>query len=215
MTSTSSFLSTRASLLGRLKNWEDQDSWRDFAEIYRRLIRATAFRSGLTETEADEVVQETFLAVAQNIGQFQYTPEKCSFKSWLLMITKQRIIWQIRKRPPTRASSPGFPEDTPRTATLERIPDDAGSAWEARWDEEWRANLLAVAHERLKKIVSAKQYQIFDLYVVQGWPARDVARTLKVSLTQVYLAKHRVGHLLKTQIAELERVGERGLRKCR
>jgi len=29
---------TRSSLLGRLKDWEDQESWRDFFETYWRLI---------------------------------------------------------------------------------------------------------------------------------------------------------------------------------
>lgn len=33
---------TRCSLLGRLKDWEDDRSWRDFFETYWRLIHATA-----------------------------------------------------------------------------------------------------------------------------------------------------------------------------
>jgi hypothetical protein len=31
-------IATRASLLGRLRNWEDAESWEEFTRIYWRLI---------------------------------------------------------------------------------------------------------------------------------------------------------------------------------
>ena len=60
-------LATRASLLGRLKNWEDSHSWEEFTQMYSRLIRAVAIKAGLTETEAKDVEQETLLSVAKKI----------------------------------------------------------------------------------------------------------------------------------------------------
>jgi RNA polymerase sigma-70 factor (ECF subfamily) len=56
----------------------------------------------------------------------------------------------------------------------------------------------------VKRKVSARQYQIFDCYVVKGWDTERVARELGVSVTQVYLAKHRVGAVLKKELAELD-----------
>ena len=47
---------TRQSLLARLKDVGDQESWRDFFDTYWRLVHATALKAGLTETEAQEVV---------------------------------------------------------------------------------------------------------------------------------------------------------------
>ena len=43
---------TRYSLLSRLQNWDDQDSWKDFFDTYWRLIYSVALKSGLTEAEA-------------------------------------------------------------------------------------------------------------------------------------------------------------------
>jgi RNA polymerase sigma-70 factor (ECF subfamily) len=40
---------------------------------------------------------------------------------------------------------------------------------------------------------------LFDLYVVQQWPVKKVTAALGVSAGQVYLAKHRVGALLKKE----------------
>jgi RNA polymerase sigma factor (sigma-70 family) len=199
-----SFIPTRASLLDRIKNWEDQASWREFALTYGRLIRSAAFKSGLTEAEAEDVVQETFLAVAQNIKNFQYDPDRCSFKSWLLLVTRQRIIWQWRKRPPSSLREGSPSRDANRTATIDRVPDPAGVNLDAVWEEEWQKNLLDAALERAKRQVNPRQFQMFDLYGLQRWPAGDVARTLRVSVAQVYLAKHRVSALLKQEIQKLE-----------
>ena len=75
------FIPTRGSLLSRLKDWDDQDSWRDFFNTYWKLIYGVALKSGLTETEAQEVVQETVISVAKAIPQFKYDAAVCSFKT--------------------------------------------------------------------------------------------------------------------------------------
>jgi RNA polymerase sigma-70 factor (ECF subfamily) len=57
---------------------------------------------------------------------------------------------------------------------------------------------------RVKSQVSPKQYQIFDCYVIKQWDAGEVQKKLNVSMAQVYLAKHRVGAVLKRELAKLE-----------
>ena len=56
---------TRSSLLGRLVNWDDQESWREFFNTYWKLIYSVALKAGLTEDEAEEVVQETVITAAK------------------------------------------------------------------------------------------------------------------------------------------------------
>lgn len=200
-----SLLATRASLLGRLKEFDNQPSWQEFFNTYWRLVFSTARKAGLTPEEAQDAVQDTFVAVAKNIGGFRYDPAKCSFKSWLLLITRQRIIWQLRKRPPVAASSGRLTDDTTRTATIERIPDPANDLLDCIWEAEWQKNLMAAALEQVKRAVSPRQFQIFDLHVLQNWPASEVTRTLHVNVGQVYLAKHRVSALLRKTVRSLER----------
>src|SRR4026207_1531260 len=97
---------TRRSLLGRLKDWHDQDSWQEFSRIYQRLIFDTALKAGLTNVEAQEVVQETLLSVAKKIAGFNYDANVGSFRNWLLQITKRRIVDQFRKRRPPLPNLP-------------------------------------------------------------------------------------------------------------
>ncbi len=71
---------TRRALLSRLKCWDDQESWRKFFDTYWKLICSVAAKAGLSEAEADEVVQETVLSVAKSMNGFKYDPAVCSFK---------------------------------------------------------------------------------------------------------------------------------------
>ena len=196
-------LATRASLLGRLKNWDDAGSWEEFAQTYSRLIRGVAIQSGLTEAEAKDVEQETLLCVAKTIHEFESNPERGSFKSWLLNLTRWRIADQFRKRPP----APGPPSDaTPtrdRTSTVERVPEPA--ELDAVWESEWRKNVLETAFVRVGRRVKPKHLQIFDLYALRHWPAARVARELGVNIVQVYLVNHRLTKLMKREVAYLEK----------
>jgi hypothetical protein len=60
----------RRSLLSRLNHWDDQQSRRDFYDIYARLIYGAIVKAGLNEAEAEDVVQETVIAVAEATQQF-------------------------------------------------------------------------------------------------------------------------------------------------
>jgi RNA polymerase sigma-70 factor (ECF subfamily) len=201
---TDTFIPTRSSLLRRLKNWEDQESWREFFNLYGKLIFGVAIKAGLTEAEAEDVVQETMLVVARKMPGFVYDPAIGSFKGWLLLITRRRIEKQLRKRLPVNAAHPSPPDETRRTATIEKSPDPAGSDWEALWDREWEMNLSEAALARVKRRVKPRQFQIFDLYVLKQWPVKEVARALDVSRAQVYVTKHRMAALLKQEIRHLQ-----------
>ena len=68
---TGEFIPTRYSLLSRLQDWDDQESWKDFFDTYWRLIYSFALKAGLTDAEAQDVVQETVMCVARDIDKFK------------------------------------------------------------------------------------------------------------------------------------------------
>ena len=197
---------TRKSLIERLKNWEDQRSWDEFYKTYWRLISSVGVKAGLRNDEAFDVVQETIISIAKQQREGKYDPDQGSFNAWLMNMTRWRITDQFRKRKKDTAMlAAGGEDDTRRTATLDRFEDPKGPAIEKVWDAEWNKNLTERGLEIVKNKVSPKQFQIFDCYVVKAWPANRVKTELGVSIAQVYLAKHRVGAILKKEIQELEK----------
>src|SRR5947207_5593760 len=116
------FAATRRSLVDRLVNWDDQKRWQEFFDTYWKLIYSAARKAGLTDAEAQEVVQETVITVAKKIDKLKYDPAIGSFKGWLLQITRWRIVDQFRKREPGNAKGPRGIDDR-LTATIERVPE--------------------------------------------------------------------------------------------
>ncbi len=197
-------LPTRQSLLGRMKNLDDQQSWKEFFDTYWRLIYGVAIQAGLSDAEAQEVVQETIVSVARKMRDFKYDPQIGSFKSWLMLLTRRRIIDQFRKRP-RECGFPGpAPGETSQTAPVARVADPATLPVEKVWQGEWQKNLLQSAMERTKRHCSPRQFQLFELYVIKEWPVERITQTLGVSAGQVYLAKLRIGNLIKKELKTLQ-----------
>ena len=196
-------LPTRTSLLNRLKNWRDESSWEEFFEIYWRLIYEVARKAGLTDAEAQDVVQATMLSVAKHMPTFKYDPALGSFKSWLLKLTHWRIIDQFRLRGPLA------PEDAQFAATNSAVSEDlipvASNDFEKLWEAEWKENLLQAAVAKVKRRLDPLQYQLFDFYVQKGWPPKKVAAAFALSIRQVYAAKHQVTLLIKKELTRLEK----------
>jgi RNA polymerase sigma factor (sigma-70 family) len=194
---------TRYSLLSRLQNWDDQASWKEFFDTYWRLIYSIALKAGLTETEAQDVVQETVISVAKDIQKFKRDRALGSFKGWLRNLTRWRIADQLRRRIQPRPENLETGDDS-SSPDFAQIPDPASSALDEIWEKEWRANLFDAAVERVKKRVKEEHFQIFDLHVIRHWPPRRVATALNVSISQVYLAKFRIVALIKKEILKLD-----------
>lgn len=205
---------TRQTLLARLKDWQDQASWREFFDTYWRLIHNAALKAGLTQAEAQEVVQEVMLAAAKKLPDFVYDPAKDSLKGWLLRVTRWKVGDQFRRREAHgclvsadpengRAARSGRGEgETARTSTVQRVPDP--HSIDIVWEEEWRENLIRTALGRVKLRVSPAHYEMYHLQVIQGLSARETARALETSSAAVYLAKHRVGKLVRAELKSLE-----------
>ena len=202
--SSGELLPTRHSLVERLRNLDDQASWRDFFDTYWKLIYGAAIKAGLSDQEAEDVVQETVIGVARKMEDFQYDPAVCSFKGWLMHITRCRIADRFRRRRPQNVPLASPPPDTTTEPSL-NVPDPSADVLEDIWDAEWRKNLVDVAMERVRGRANPEHYQIFHLHAVKGLGVRDVAKLTGASLAKVYVTYHRIAKLVKAEVQRLEK----------
>jgi RNA polymerase sigma factor (sigma-70 family) len=201
---------TRTTLLRAVRDMDNHGGWREFYDRYARVIHDAARSQGLSEAEAQDVVQETLLSVVRTMPDFQYDPARCSFKTWLLHLTKCRIADHFRRLPPHRLMHQTRCDVEPRTSTMDRIPDSSESDLNAVWDDEWRNNLLDLALDRFKSQVSPIHFQVFYLLMLKRATARQVANALKVNLGLVYLVRHRLTPKFKRLIVALKHeIGDR------
>ena len=191
---------TRATLIERLKDLGDQASWVDFFETYWGLIYGVAVKGGLSPVEAEDVVQDTMIAVAKNLPEFKYDPSKGSFKGWLLNMTRWRITDQLRRRGPIQQSIDASGEENDERDGVALMPD-----LERIWDTEWENHLLKTAMARAKRRLDPQNYQIFDCCVNKGWEPGKVAKTFAVSVAHVYMVKGRVTGAIRLEVEKLSK----------
>lgn len=202
---------TRKTLIEKLDNWSDWSSWDEFYRTYSSFVFHVARKSGLSDDEASDVVQETFIGVAKNLQKKKFDTSQGSFKSFLLNQARWRILDQFRRRKKQseREANIHFDEDEERrTAPIDRCADPKGVTLEKLWDKEWQEQVMELALRKVRTMVSPRQFQIFSCYVIKGWTADRVKEELGVNAAQVYLAKHRVGRLLKKEAARLALEGK-------
>lgn len=190
---------TRQTLLSRLKDWNDGDSWQEFFDTYWKLILQTALRAGLNQTEAEEVVQETLITVSKAIREFRYDPGRGSFKGWLRTTT----VWRIRDRLRRSQKEQMTAQAVLLSAETAAGPLFADDDIESDWDSGWEDSLEHMAVARVKKRVPPKQFQIFDLAVVKQWPTERIAETFRVRSGYVHLVKYRISCQVRSEIRKL------------
>ncbi len=201
------YLPTRQSLLRRLKNLDDQRSWQEFFNLYWKMIYRLARRAGLNDADAQDVVQETIIAVARNLPEFNYDPAVGSFKSWLSQMARWRITDLLRKRQFQSGGQKFAREARLSASAVESYAANEELDLRSAWDEEWETNIFEAASAKVRRQVSSAHYQMFDLHVLKQVPAKEVSKRLGVKLADVYVAKYKVSRLLKKQVKLLEKKG--------
>lgn len=205
---TDSLLPTRSSLLSRLRHASDAASWQHFFDNYGKLIYQFCRRAGLDGQEAEEVTQETIVAVSQELPKFKFDRSKGSFKGWLWRVTRNHVADFLKKKYREGARRAILPEAKPGETGGMDLFAATGDEPDALWEEEWKANLLERALKRVRSQVSARSFQIFHLSSVKGWSVDQIKEALRMGRAQIYLARHRVGRLVKKEIEDLRKEGE-------
>lgn len=192
---------TRESLLIRLRDADDAGSWRTFFDRYWRLLYNVSRAAGLEDADAQDVVQESVIAVARQLPRFHYDAAKGTFKQWLLVIVRRRIA-DHRRRQYRLANlglvpDPAGPADLPEREAGPIETRDPAEELDYLWSREWEQQVLEAAIESVRTTCNPKHFQIFDYCVRQDWPAPRVAAALQISLPQVYLARHRIAKAVR------------------
>lgn len=168
--------------------------------LYGPLVRRLARRSGLQETDADDLAQDVFRAVAGAIDRWDPDPSRGSFRAWLSRISRNLIVnlMAARRRHPAGTGAGG----TDMVAMLHAQPSSDEDS--ALFDLEYRRRLFALAADRVRGTVQQATWQAFWRTGVEGQDARAVAESLGLSPGAVYVARSRVMARLRREIEAIE-----------
>jgi RNA polymerase sigma-70 factor (ECF subfamily) len=180
---------TSLSLLDRLRQSPQPDSWDRFVRLYAPLLLAWARQQHLQDADAEDVVQRVFLKLLRLLPAYQRA-EGQGFRGWLFTLCRNECRdFHTRRATRTLPTSEGLSE-TPDRPT----PDDSDEG-------EYRRRLVRRALELVRSDFSPSTWEAFTQFVLQGRPAAEVAASLGISTNAVYLARNRVLTRLRQELA--------------
>lgn len=188
---------TRATLLLRIRDHEDQESWKQFVDIYAPILMDYASRKGMQHQDASDVVQEVMQAVANSIEQFQYDPSQGRFRGWLHTLTRNQIINHQKRNARHQAAG-----DTAVQQLLSNQPDSTSDD-DNDWNGSFHQQLMQYAMEELQKEFPHDLWQAFYQTAVEGKKPREVAQSLRMTTGHVYVAKSRILTKIRVFVREL------------
>ncbi|HXY33375.1 MAG TPA: sigma-70 family RNA polymerase sigma factor [Planctomycetaceae bacterium] len=181
---------TRPSLIQRLRDRADQESWRAFDGLYRPVLHVVARRFGLSTADADDLVQDIFAKVFPALAEFELDRERGRFRSWLKTIA----IHALSDRRKNRHFSPLDSGHEPAVQDpLEKV-----------WDEEYRRQVLSFALSQVRQASKPKTWACFTECKLKGRPAADVAASLGMSVDAVHQNVARTMNRLCKQCEDYE-----------
>jgi RNA polymerase sigma-70 factor (ECF subfamily) len=188
---------TQQSLLLRIRDERDAESWSRFVAIYSPLVYGFLRKRGLQDADAADLTQDVLARVASAIKGFEYDPRKGTFRGWLFTIVQNSLRkFVARPQPGGRGSG-----DTQALQALLQVPADAG---DDEWDRNYQRHLLHRAAEEVRGEFQDATWQAFWGTAVDGTSPGAVASELGMSVAAVYMARHRVTARLRMQIEFLE-----------
>jgi RNA polymerase sigma factor (sigma-70 family) len=189
--------STSLSLLQRLRTGRTNEAaWVEFTERYGRLMYRWCQRWGLPDADAQDVVQNTLLAMVRQIDSFEYDPKK-SFRAWLKTVAQRCWLRAVEeRRRMTAALGVDVGVDQLDSAIAR---EDLDHVFEA----EARRDVLTIALTRVQQRVEPTTWQVFELLALQGLSGADVATRLAMQVAAVYVARSRVQKMIREEVQAL------------
>jgi RNA polymerase sigma-70 factor (ECF subfamily) len=193
--------STRASLLVRLRNPQDERAWAEFLAIYAPLVQTLARRSGLQPADSLDLEQEVFHAVAQAIDTYDPDPARGSFRGWLATIARNRLLNGLAARRRQATATGG----TSIGQVLASVPDPSpGPDDSVLFETEYRRRVFHWAAERIRDQFQESTWLAFWRTSVEDRAVADVAAELGLTPGAIYVARSRVLSRLRQTVQDLE-----------
>ena len=87
--------SVSSSLLNQVQRMQPE-AWSRLVAVFSPIIYGWARTAGMDSTDAIDIVQDVFIAVARNVNSFERKKTKASFRSWLATITRNKVRDRFR-----------------------------------------------------------------------------------------------------------------------
>ena len=193
---------TSTTLLRDLADGEQHDRWGEFISRYRPMMEAFMHRV-FPSIDADEAIQETFIALIGIFPSYRYVPEeKGSFHCYLTGVLRHKALRMMEHERRL--------ENRRKTFTEERANESGAQSAASREDSDmaWRKAIFEIALQQYlaDDTVQPRTKQIFVRLAVNGEKPEIVASAFGLSRNAVDQIRSRAMRSLRMRVMALEKV---------
>jgi RNA polymerase sigma-70 factor (ECF subfamily) len=189
-------LPTSLTLLQRARA-NDQEAWQRLTRLYAPLIGYWCQQRGVRGTDAEDVCQDVFQAVAAGLAGFRRDRPGDTFRGWLRGITRNKLLDYYRRRNHVPEAQGG----TDANRQLQQVPDPEPA--DADDPPDQLSGLYHRALELVRSEFEERTWQAFWRAAVDGHTPADIAADMGVSAAAVRKAKSRVLRRLKEEVGDI------------
>ncbi|MCM8534161.1 MAG: RNA polymerase sigma factor [Lentisphaeraceae bacterium] len=189
-------MQTSHTLLERVRNRSDENSWSEFDDIYRPYILNVVKRMNFTHEEAEDLCQNIILILWEKIPEFKHNFRTGAFRSWLCTIVRNRAINIINKN--QRISEK---LTTKNEEALSPYIKTSQNDLEQIAKEEWIAHITDLAWKKIEDEFEENIRRAFTMSL-KNIPGEEIAEELGIKLNSVYVYKNRI----KKRLEEIIRI---------
>lgn len=185
---------TSMSLLDRLTDQPSETDWQRLTTVYSPMLHQWLRKYQIQQADADDLVQDVLATLQRKVGDFQHNERQGAFRNWLrrILINRLRDHWRANKRRPQVAS---FLDGEQQ---LGELADDESSLTKI-WDEQHDRHVMQQLMKIIRPRFEENTWQAFELQMLEGLSATEVAEKLAVSKDVVYASKSRVLQALRQE----------------
>ena len=193
------FFNTRVTLISKLRQKHDSESWQRFIDQYKPYIFAVVSQTNVPYNDREDLVQNVLLALWERLPDFDYEPEKCKFRSWMKVIIRNCVAnyFQKNKRH----------ENDKIRHQKQMLVDDIGlsiiSDIEKIADEEWKLYISDLAWKKVECEFKGKVAECFLMFM-DGQEVEHICEKLDIKKNTAFVFRLRVQKRLRNEILLLE-----------
>lgn len=191
---------THSTLLLRVRDLSDQAAWSQFLEQYGPKIYGWCRRQRLQEADAADVTQEVLGKLVTVMQKFEYHPGRGSFRAWLKTVTRN-AIHDVAQKWDRAVRATGSTLSQEKLVELQA--PEAMADLQAALEDEARQEILREAEARVRLRVRPHTWEAYQATAVQLRPSTEVATTLGIPVSEVYVARSRVLKMLRQEVEKL------------
>ena len=190
---------TRCTLLERARNQYDSPAWEELIGFYRRYIYVIIRSMNVNHHDTEDILQQVLVKLWQHLADFEYNRDKCKFRYWITVITRNQVLEFVRKRKSDsnkhdrmRAENEADYLNTITTPDVEELATT-----------EWKSFIANMAMQNIKPSFTDQAVSAFMLYT-KGVSVADISTRLHVKPDSVYKYISRIKLKLINEINRLK-----------